>query len=326
MLDTTITAMETSEKIKIGISTCLTGENVRYDGGHKLDRYLIDTLGQYIDYVPVCPEVECGMPIPREALRLVGNPASPRLVTSRTGGDKTDQMMTWAKKRIQELEKENLCGFIFQKGSPSSGMERIKVYSDKGIPTKTGVGLFARAFMEHFPFMPVEDDGRLHDPVLRENFIVRIFAHKRWQELVKNSPSRGGLVDFHTDHKLLFMSHSPKHLKELGVIPASPKSAKIEQMFSDYYRLMMTALKLRATHKKHVNVLQHILGYFKKQLTPDEKQEFLSITDRYHRGLVPLIVPITLVNHYVRKFGEPYLSRQVYLNPHPAELALRNHV
>ncbi len=318
--------MNSSDKIRIGISTCLMGENVRYDGGHKLDRYLMGTLGQYIDYVPVCPEVECGMPIPRETLRLVGDPASPRLVTSKTGVDKTDQMMTWAKKRVKELEKENLCGFIFQKGSPSSGMERIKVYTDKGVPAKTGVGMFARAFMEHFPFMPVEDDGRLHDPMLRENFIVRIFVHKRWQDLTAENKKRGGLVDFHTDHKLLLMSHSPKHLKALGKIVASPKSEKTDTLFSGYYEQMMTALKLRATRKKHTNVLHHILGYFKKQLTPDEKQEFLTITDRYHKSLLPLIVPVTLANHYVRKFREPYLERQVYLNPHPVELALRNHV
>src|SRR4030066_343179 len=189
------------EKIKLGISSCLLGENVRYDGGHKLDRFLTDTLGQYVEYVPVCPEVECGLPIPREAMHLEGELDSPRLVTIRTKQDMTDRMVRWAMKRVAELEKEDLCGFIFKSDSPSSGMERVKVYTDQGMPNKKGVGLFARAFMQHFPLLPVAEEGRLHDPKLRENFIEAIFTLKRWRESLSPKPRRRGLVKFHPNHK-----------------------------------------------------------------------------------------------------------------------------
>jgi uncharacterized protein YbgA (DUF1722 family)/uncharacterized protein YbbK (DUF523 family) len=314
------------DRPKVGISTCLLGENVRYDGGHKLDRYLKDVVGQFVGWVPVCPEVECGMSTPREALRLVGDPENPRLVTSRTSVDKTEQMMTWAKMRLDQLEQENLCGYIFKSKSPSSGMQGVKVYDKNNMPSKKGVGMFARAFMERFPLMPVEDEGRLNDAKLRENFIERIFVYKRWQNFVHNDGSKRGLVDFHTDHKLLVMSHSPKHLSDLGKLVAQAKEIEPNELHNRYLTTMMIALKLNATVKKNVNVLQHIMGYFKQQLSSDEKQELLEVIANYHKGLIPLIVPITLLNHFVRKYDEAYLKRQYYLNPHPIELMLRNHV
>ena len=314
------------ERIKLGISTCLLGENVRYDGGHKLDRFLTDTLGQYVEYVPVCPEVECGLPIPRESMHLEGDPERPRLVTSRTHEDKTEQMVKWAKKRVVELEKEDLCGFIFKSNSPSSGMERVKIRNEKGMPVKKGVGMFARIFMEHFPLIPVEEDGRLHDPKLRENFIERIFTMMRWRELLRKKRSMGNLVDFHTCNKLLILSHSPKHHRMMGKLVADGKGMPIKNLYREYERLLMAALKLKTTAKKNTNVLQHMMGYFKKQLSSDEKQEILEILQRYREGYVPLIVPVTLMNHYIRKYKQPYLSAQSYLNPHPIALQLRNHV
>ncbi len=314
------------DRPKLGISSCLLGENVRYDGGHKLDRYLKDVVEQFVDWVPVCPEVECGMPTPREALRLIGDPENPRLVTSRTGIDKTEQMLTWAKQRLDQLEQENLCGYIFKSKSPSSGMQGVKVYDQNNVPSKKGVGIFARAFMNRFPLMPVEDEGRLNDAPLRENFIERIFLYKRWLNYLQNDGSRKGLVDFHTDHKYLIMSHSPKHLSELGKLVAQVKAIEPKELHERYLSILMTALKLIATIKKNVNVLQHIMGYFKKQLSSDEKQELLEVIGNYHNGLIPLIVPITLLNHFMRKYNEPYLKRQYYLNPHPVELMLRNHV
>jgi uncharacterized protein YbgA (DUF1722 family)/uncharacterized protein YbbK (DUF523 family) len=312
--------------IKLGISTCLLGERVRYDGGHKLDRYLRDTLGRYVEYVPVCPEVECGMSIPREALRLVGDPKAPRLMTVRTRVDHTERMLRWARKRVVELEKEGLCGYIFKSKSPSSGMERVKVYDEKGIPAKKGVGIFARVFMAHFPLLPVEEEGRLHDLRIRENFIERIFAFKRWRELLKEGKGRGGLVRFHTRHKLLILAHSPKHSRLLGRLVARAAELPPEALYREYQALLLDALRLKTTPKKNANVLQHIMGFFKKQLTADEKQELLEIIDHYRRGYVPLIVPVTLVNHYVRKNDQPYLAEQHYLHPHPLELQLRNHV
>ena len=315
-------------KIRLGISACLLGQPVRFDGGHKLDRFITDTLGQYVEFVPVCPEVECGLGVPREAMRLVGAVDSPRLLTVRTKIDHTARLTAWARKRVQELEQENLCGFIFKSKSPSSGMERVKVYPEhaQGSPVNRGVGLFARLFMEHFPLLPVEDDGRLHDPVLRENFIARIFVFQRWRELLAAQPGVGDLVAFHTRHKLLILSHSPAHYRELGKLVARARELPVPELLEHYQSRLMDALRLKATPKKNVNVLHHLLGYFKKDLSADEKQELLEIIEHYHKGYVPLIVPVTLINHYVRKYRQPYLQEQFYLHPHPVELALRNHV
>ena len=314
------------ERIKLGISTCLLGESVRYDGGHKLDRFLTDTLGQYVKYVPVCPEVECGLSIPREAMHLEGNLESPRLVTLRTKKDYTDKMLTWARERVTELENEDLCGFIFKSNSPSSGMERVKVYNHNGMPVKKGRGIFAGVFMDHFPLIPVDEDGRLHDPKLRENFIERIFTLRRWREIISDKKTLGNLVEFHTRQKLLILSHSEKHYRLMGKLVARGKQTPNESLYREYEILLTEALRLKTTVKKNTNVLMHMLGYFKKKLVADEKKELLEIIDQYHSGYVPLIVPITLINHFVRKYKQPYLKDQTYLNPHPVALQLRNHV
>ena len=238
------------KNIRLGISSCLLGENVRYDGGHNLDRFLTDTLGQYVEYVPVCPEVECGLSVPRESMHLEGDPDSPRLVTTRTKQDMTDRMVQWAKKRVVELEKEDLCGFIFKSNSPSSGMERIKVYDEKGMSVKKGVGIFARIFMDHFPLLPVEDEGRLHDPKLRENFIERIFTLKRWREVLATKESRGNVVDFHTRHKLLILAHSPKHYQMMGKLVAKAKDLSLRELYQQYQSLLMESLLLKDYAKK----------------------------------------------------------------------------
>jgi len=313
-------------KIRIGISTCLLGENVRYNGGHALDRFLRDTLGKYVEYVPVCPEVECGFGIPRETFRLMGDPKQPRLVTSNTGVDHTDRMEAWARKRVSDLENENLCGFIFKSDSPSSGMERVKVYDSKGVPRKVGVGVFARIFMEHFPLTPVEEDGRLNDPILRENFIDRIFILRRYREIMDDKILIRSLVDFHMRNKLLLMAHSPKYLKQMGYLVAHSGELSKHELIGQYEKLLMESMALKPSTAKHTNVLHHVMGYFKKKLSADEKQELLDVIDGYRRGLIPLIVPVTLMNHYVRKYDESYLKEQTYLNPHPLELQLRNHV
>lgn len=312
--------------IRLGISSCLLGERVRWNGDHQLDRFLVDTLGRFVEYVPVCPEVECGFGVPREPFRLVGDPESPRLVTSNSKQDHTERMVAWSRKRVGELEKENLCGFIFKSKSPSSGMERVKVYTQKGIPEKKGVGVFARAFTEHFPLLPVEEDGRLHDPILRENFIERIFTFKRWRETRAEKEGRGHLVDFHTRHKMVILAHSPQHHRSMGKLVAQTKGIPLKSLFEQYQSLLMEALRLKTTPKKNTNALMHALGYFKKELSGDEKHELLEIIDLYRQGHVPLIVPVTLVNHYVRKYDQPYLKEQYYLHPHPLELHLRNHV
>lgn len=311
--------------IKIGISRCLMGDKVRYDGSHKKDSFLTDTLGLYVSYVPVCPEVECGMPVPRESMRLVGDPDHPRLMTLKTKRDFTDQMTSWCSRRLDELEKENLCGFIFKKNSPSSGLFRVKVYTDAGMPGRVGSGLFAGAFIRRFPLIPVEEEGRLNDPELRENFIERIFTLKRWRGIVAEKKSLGKLVHFHTQNKLLILSHSENHYRLLGKLVAGGKALPLEELYRTYEQLLMEALGLKTTVKKNINVLMHILGYFKKDLSSDEKKEILEILEQYRESQVPLIVPVTLINHYVRKYDQAYLKNQTYLNPHPAALKLRNH-
>jgi uncharacterized protein YbgA (DUF1722 family)/uncharacterized protein YbbK (DUF523 family) len=314
------------DRIRMGVSACLLGQPVRYDSGHKHDRYITDILGEYLEFVPVCPEVEAGFPIPRETFRLVGDPENPRLVTSRSNVDHTERMVAWAEKRVAELEKEHLCGFIFKSDSPNSGLSRVKVYNAKGMAEKKGVGLFARAFTQHFPLLPVEEEGRLNDAKLRETFIEQIFTLKRWRETMASGRSMKNLVDFHTRHKLLVLSHSPAHAKLMGKLVAEGKQMPIDEVTTRYERLLVETLRLKTTVKKNTNVIEHILGYFKERLSADEKQEVLELFDRYRREFVPLIVPVTLLNHYVRKYDQPYLKQQVYLNPHPIALKLRNHV
>jgi uncharacterized protein YbgA (DUF1722 family)/uncharacterized protein YbbK (DUF523 family) len=313
------------EKIKLGISSCLLGNQVRYDGGHKFDPFLVNTLGRFVEYVPVCPEVESGFPVPREAFRLVGDLENPRLLTRQTAVDATPQMERWIETKLPQLEKAGLCGFIFKSQSPSSGMERVKVYNDKGVAEKKGVGIFARALMRRLPLLPVEEEGRLQDIDLRENFIVRIFVYRRWRELLAVGPTAGRLVDFQRRHKLLLMAHSPDMARQLGKLVAAAGARPLAEILPEYERLLLAALKQKATVRKNVNVLQHMLGYFKKQLDDFEKKELLATIENYHQNLVPLIVPLTLLKHYIDKFKEPYLRDQYYLDPHPLELKLRNH-
>ncbi len=314
------------ERIKLGVSACLLGQNVRYNGGHSRDPFITDTLSKYVEFCPVCPEVECGLPVPREAMRLVGDPESPRLITSNTKQDHTERMLKWCSQRVRELEDVNLYGFIFKKGSPSSGMEKVKVYSDQGMPSNRGIGMFARAFMEHFPLLPVEEDGRLHDPKLRENFIEAIFVLKRWREALEPRPTRQALVEFHTRHKLLLMSHSPQHMRQMGKMIAEIKRQSLNDFRPQYERLLMDALRLKTTRRKNTDVLYHVMGFFKRQIASDEKRELVETIENYRGGHVPLIVPVTLLSHYVRKYDEPYLKEQFFLHPHPLELQLRNHV
>jgi uncharacterized protein YbgA (DUF1722 family) len=271
--------------------------------------------------------VECGFGVPREAVRLVGDPEKPELITVRSQADLTERMTTWAARRVAELEEEHLCGFIFKSGSPSSGMERVKVYNEKGVGVKKGVGLFARAFMDHFPGLPVEEEGRLHDPVLRENFIERIFTFYRWQDLLQGEmPGIKSVLAFHTRNKLLILSHSTKHYQEMGRLVAKGKEIPGRDLVRHYQALLMEAMKLKATPKKNANVLMHMMGYFKKELSPWEKGELLEVIEQYRLNMIPLVVPLIMLKHYVRKYDQPYLKEQTYLDPHPLELQLRNHV
>lgn len=312
--------------IRVGVSTCLLGQKVRFDAGHKRDKFVTDTLSPYVQFVPVCPEVEIGMGIPREPVRLVGDPADPRMVGVRSGEDWTARMNTYAKRQARKLAGAGLSGYILKKDSPSCGMERVKVYGESGMAERKGIGLFADALMKHLPLLPVEEEGRLNDLHLRENFIERIFACHRLQSLFVGRTSRKAAVEFHTVHKYLIMAHSPRHYQLLGQLVAKVAEFTPTAFREMYGASFMEAMKIKSTANKHTNVLHHIMGYLKKYLSADEKQYLLDTIIDYKNGLVPLIVPITLIKQYINKFKITYIANQYYLNPHPKELMLRNHV
>lgn len=319
-------AITPSGKPLVGISTCLLGEAVRYDGGSKLDRYLRDVLGNCVEFVRVCPEAESGMGVPREAMHLAKDKDSVRLITRKTHVDLTDKLTGWMQHKLSALSKLPLCGYVLKARSPSCGLMRVAVYGRNGAVGKTGTGLFARGLTETFPLLPVEEEGRLHDSRLRENFIERIFAMHRWHGVNSGRRSLHKLMEFHAGHKYLLMAHCPNTLSRLGAFLADSKQLSIDKVYKEYFEKFITALGKPSTVRKNANVLQHIMGYFKKDLSSDEKQELAGIIKSYSQGHVPLIVPITLLNHYVRKYNSPYLEQQYYLHPHPLELKLRNHV
>jgi uncharacterized protein YbgA (DUF1722 family)/uncharacterized protein YbbK (DUF523 family) len=316
----------TTTPLRLGISRCLLGDEVRFDGGHKKDSFLTDVFGRYVEWVPVCPEVEAGLGTPREAMRLVGDPQNPRLVTIKSRTDHTRALETLTTNRIAQLMELDLSGYVFKKGSPSCGIERVRLYNEQGIPNRNGVGLFARAFIEEFPLIPVEEEGRLCEPTLRENFIERVFCYRRWQDLVQSGVTRQALMQFHTIHKYLLLAHSPQQCEVLGRLVGLAHQYRPKELAHRYGELFMKALAVKATVRKHVNVLQHILGHFKDRLGVHEKAELLTVIGDYHQELTPLVVPLTLIKHYVQIFDVGYIRDQVYLNPHPKELMLRNHV
>ena len=310
---------------RLGISACLLGERVRYDGAHKRDPFLTATLGRFVDWVPVCPELEVGMGVPRDSVRLVGPTDQPSMITERSGRDWTLAMNRFAVKRCTALAALDLSGYVFKKNSPSCGMERVKVYHSNTAPTRDGRGLFADALIKKLPLLPVEEEGRLNDPTLRENFIERVFAYQRWRAAATRR-TRGGLVEFHTNHKYLLLAHSERHYRLLGRVVARLNERPLREVYEEYGRSFMAGLTVHASAKKHANVLDHMTGYFSKQLASAERRELVELIADYRRELIPLIVPVTLIRHYVKKYNVAYLAGQVYLEPSPKELMLRNHV
>ena len=293
------------KKIRLGVSSCLLGNPVRYDGQHQRSQFICDKLSKYADFIPVCPEVECGLPVPREAMHLIGDPDSPRLVTIRTGQDITGQMLGYVSARLDQLAAEGLDGFIFKKDSPSSGLFRVKIYNLKGVPSRTGRGLFAGAFVNRFPRLPVIEDGMLNDRFLRERFLNRIFTAQRWNERNGVPRTRKWLSDFQSIHKLMLLSHAPGRYAELGRL--------VESGDADAYRAKLDELLgYIPTVSKHVNVIQHILGYFKKELEPWEKTEVLDALECYRNRRLQIAVPLTLLRHYIRKYHKEYLEKQTY--------------
>jgi len=318
---------ENASRPRIGISACLLGDEVRFDGGHKRDPFLTDVLAPHVEWVRVCPEVEVGMGTPRETLRLtrLGDGAV-RMVTTRTGIDHTDSMVRWSRRRLQELDREDLSGYVLKKDSPSCGMERVKVFTHGGMPEKNGRGIFADALLQRFPNLPVEEEGRLSDPRLRENFIERVFAYRRMREFFSGRWTVGGLVAFHTSHKMALLSHSTSRYQQLGQLVAAAAQLSRDALRAQYETDFMATMAIVATARRHTNVLMHMAGHLKKLIDAASKAELTGCIDEYRRGLVPLVVPLTLIRHYVRVHQVQYLAGQTYLEPHPRELMLRNRV
>jgi uncharacterized protein YbgA (DUF1722 family)/uncharacterized protein YbbK (DUF523 family) len=313
-------------QVRIGVSSCLLGQKVRFDGGHKRDAFLVETFGRHVEWVAVCPEVGIGMGTPREAIRLVREGEGVRLLGTKSGTDHSDPMRRWSRQKVEELARANLDGYILKKDSPSCGMERVKVYDPNGAPARTGRGLFAEALLERLPLLPVEEEGRLSDPRLRENFIERVFAHRRLRDLFSARWTVGALMRFHTAHKLTLLAHSPAAYSALGRLVAGASSKPRAEVRTEYEAAFMGALGTMATPRRHVNVLQHMAGYFRDVLDEASRQELAGAIADYQAGIVPLIVPVTLFRHHVRRCGIEYLAGQIYLEPHPKELMLRNHV
>ena len=328
MTGASFNAADVSSKrpIRIGISACLLGQPVRFDGGHKRDAFLTETFGRFVEWVPVCPEIECGFGTPREAMRLVRVEHGVRLLTIKTGIDLTAPMERFSRSRTSALGGEDLSGYVLKKDSPSCGLERVKVYDRHGTPARGGRGLFAAALVEAFPHLPVEEEGRLADPRLRDNFVERVFAYWRLRGLFAAQWTLGDVVRFHTAHKLLLLAHAPEAYRQLGRLVAGARGVSRRDLERRYVDGFMRALAQLATARRHTNVLQHMAGYFKQRLDAASKRELAEAIADYRRGIVPLVVPVTLLRHHVRVHDVTYLAGQTYLEPHPKELMLRNHV
>lgn len=314
-------------ELSIGVSACLLGEKVRFDGGRKRDSFLTGTLARFVTFVPVCPELEIGLGAPRESMRLVeSEDGGSRLVAPRSGLDHTRAIERHAKSKLEELAALDLSGFVLEKDSPSCGLERVRVYSRAGRPSRTGRGLLAAALRERFPLLPVEEEGRLSDLELRESFLERVFAYRRVRTLFARGASLGQLVRFHTAEKLLLLAHDPEGYRELGRLVANAGSLPRAELRERYAEKYMEILARRATPGRHANVLEHMLGRLKHKLAPGDEAELLGLLRDLRAGLVPPIVPITLLRHHVRVHGVAYPQGLRYLEPHPKELLLRNHV
>ena len=317
-------------KIRLGVSACLLGQEVRYNKGHCLDRWLTRELGRYVNFIPVCPEVEAGLGVPRPTLRLVGDPdgrqADLRVLESSRETDHTDALRSHAEMRTEQLLDERLDGYVLKSKSPSCGLWRVKVFPENGMPRKAASGVFAQALSERFPGLPMEEEGRLNDPVLRENFVLRIFTVARWNRLRASSPAKRDVVQFHAQHKMMLLAHEPAAYRELGRLVAESQGDEVEPLLDRYERRMKEALECIATRGRHFNVLQHLAGFIKDSVDADEKKDLGEVLSSYREGHSPLSVPVTLLRHLLRRHAtNPWVLEQAYLEPYPQDLSLRNH-
>lgn len=315
-----------SQAIKIGVSACLIGEKVRWDATDSRDLFLTETFAKYAELVPICPEIACGMGIPREKVRQIQQDDEIRLIGEESGKDMTEEMAHWAQRILPGLEEEGLCGFVLRSRSPSCALIQAKIFSTTGTPPRRGAGFFANMLIDHYPLLPVEASERLQNPMLRANFICRVYVLNRWRELLEKGMNIGNLVDFHTRHKMLIRSHDLHGYQQLGKLLGESSIFNANEIFDTYGTMLFRSLALKATPKKSSDVLMHAMGFFKKELNNEDKHELLEMITAYKNGKIPFIIPVTLLNHYARKYRKPYLTQQYFLNPHPSELKLLNHV
>ncbi len=310
------------------MSSCLLGEEVRFDGGHKRDGFVVDQLGRWVDWVSVCPEVDIGLGIPRPTIRLVEatDAGGVCLLTPSTGADVTGKMQRYAATRVKTLQKLDLDGYVLKKNSPSCGMTRLPVYRHGNLLHRRGVGLFARALIDACPGLPIEEDGRLNEPRRRETFIARVFCRNRWRRLVRRGLRRRRLVEFHAAHTLLIRAHNTAGCARLGRLVTRAGRMDDRSLFARYEQGLQTSLRTPATRKKHVNILQHAMGYLTPALAPRETQEIWTAIDGFRRGMLPLVEPTTLMRVNIVRHGIEYLAGQLYFDPYPTELMLRHHV
>lgn len=319
-----------SKKLRLGISSCLLGNPVRFDSGHKHNAYITETLGEYFEFLAFCPEVTAGLGIPRPPIHLVKRPQGLRALHVKNHDlDVTEQLQTASQQLVYDPDLASLSGFILKKDSPSCGMERVKIYAEPANgqpPERSGIGLFAATLQKHYPNLPIEEEGRLCDPILRENFIGRVFVYQRWQQLIQKPPSANALIEFHSDHKYLIMAHDQKGLRELGQLVAQAGKTDLNTLQAQYIQQLMQVLTKRASRGQQANVLAHLMGYLPDDLARDDRAELVETIQHYQQGYLPLIVPITLLKHHFRKHPHPYIGRQYYLKPHPSELMLLNSI
>jgi len=312
-------------KIPVGVSACVMGDMVRWNGGHKRDRWVTDVLSEWFDFVKVCPEVELGLGVPRESLRLKRDDGGLRFIEGRTGRDRTEAMRDYCRRRVEELAPLRLRGYILKKDSPSCGMERVRLYDRNDVPARTGVGLYVEALAERFPRLPLEEEGRLHDARLREHFVTRVFAHDRWLRLREAGGARAAdVVTFHTAHKTLLMAYNQEAAGELGRLVAQAGSLPIDELLERYEEGFLAAMRRVVSPGRHVNVMQHLAGYLKRDLEAGDRADIQRVIEDYRRGLVPLITPLTLLQHHFRRLRHDWIDAQAYLDPYPRELGLRS--
>ena len=308
--------------IEVGLSACLAGHEVRYNGGHTQSRLCLDVLSKHFSFKTFCPEVAAGFGTPRPTMRLIGDPEQPKLVFSNAGDDAADltaQLVGGFEHKL--LEMDNLDGYILMKNSPSCGMERVKVYQPNGYPhTTPGMGVFAQALKEKYPLMPIEEEGRLNDDALYDNFVMRVYAHHNFQREVLHKPSLAKLIEFHSSYKYVLMSQNQKQYKYLGRLVACHKKIALDELINSYFESFMQALAKPADRKNHANTLMHILGYLKKSVPSSARQHIVGVIDKYKQGITPLETPLTLLTHYLGQYGSSYINSQRYLMPYPESI------